>query len=183
MKQLILLSGMCFMFFSSCIISRHSNMSFVKNRQIDQDAEVVSISVAAFLAKPFVKKALLEEEDAEDEAALRLITKVKGVRVLTIENQKDFSKINTQLQRYLKRKKYEEWMSVSSSEDRVNINAKMRKNTIKKLLLTVSSEDGDGVFIRVKGKFSADDLSNTVNSFSEKGLKKKKKTEEAVTEL
>ena len=50
MKRLILLSGMCLMFFSSCIISRHSNMSFVKNRQIERDAEVVSISVAAFLA-------------------------------------------------------------------------------------------------------------------------------------
>lgn len=182
MKRLILLSGMCLIFFSSCIISRHSNMSFVKNRQIDRDAEVVSISVAAFLAKPFVKKALLEDGDSEDEAVLRLITKVKGIRVLTIEDQKDFSKINERLQRYLKRKKYDEWMSVSSNEDHVNINAKMRKDTIKRLLLTISSEDGDGVFIRVKGKFSADDISNTVNSFSEKGLKKKK-TEETVTKL
>lgn len=178
MKKIIFLSALSSLLLSSCVISRHSNMNFVKNAHIDSEAEVFSVSTSAFLSKPFIRKALLEDGDEDDVVIANLIKKVRGVRVLVIENQKDFTKINTRLDNYLKRKKYEEWMSIISDGDRVKINAKIKSNSIKRLLLTVNSEDGESVFVRVKGKFSIDDLSKTVETLTENGLKKKKDSKE-----
>jgi hypothetical protein len=160
---------------SSCVISRRSNMRFVKNNQIDKEAEVFSISSPLLFARPFIQNALLEDGDEDDMALGKMLGKVRGIRLLTIENNKDYSKINQQLHHYLNRKNYEEWISVHADGSHVQINAKMRKNNIKKLLLTVNSEDGDGVFLRVKGKFSIDDITETVGTLTDSQLKLKTK--------
>lgn len=178
MKQTIFLFALSAVLLSSCVISKRSNMSFVRNTHIDSEAELFAVSISAFLAKPFIKKALLEDGDEESAAIVKLISKVKGIRVLTIENQQDYTKINHHLDRYLKKKNYEEWMSVISDRDQVKINAKIRSNKIKKLLLTVSSEDGESVFVRVKGKFSIDDISETIGTLTGNELKNRKSTKE-----
>lgn len=178
MKQIIFLFTLSTLLLSSCVISKRSNMSFVRNSHIDSGAEVVSISTSAFLAKPFIKKALLEDGDEESEAIAKLIKKVKGIKVLVIENQSDYTKINKRLDNHLRRKNYEEWMSVISDGDRVKINAKIRSNKIKRLLLTVNSEDGESVFVRVKGKFSINDISETIGTLADSGLKKIKTQKE-----
>lgn len=176
MVRAIILFALSSVLVSSCVISKHSNMGFVRNAHIDSEAEVFSVSATTFIARPIVKKALGDEENEENEAVLKLVSQLRGVRVLVIENQQDFTKINKRLDNYLKRKKYEEWMSVISDGDRVNINAKVRSNKIKRLLLCVSSEDGDGVFVRLKGKFSIDDILESVETLTDSGLKMKKKS-------
>lgn len=157
--------------FSSCIISKHSNMGFVKNRQIDKDAEVMAVSVSTLLARPILKNALKEE--GEDEKLMKLLTKIRGVKVLTIENQGDFSSINSNVKKYLDRKNYEEWMTINSDEDFVVFHVKKKKEKIKRLFLTVTSQDGDGVFVRLKGKFPLDGIAESFEEISFSGLRLK----------
>ncbi len=163
---------------SSCVISKRSNMSFVRNSQIDSDAEVMSVSVSTFLAKPIVKKALQDDDDEESEAITKLVSSLRGVRVLVIENQSDFTKINKRLDNYLNRKHYEEWVSVVSDGDRVKLNAKVKSNKIKRLMVSVNSTDGESVFVRLKGKFSLDDISESIGTLTDSNLRKKVKKEE-----
>lgn len=181
MKNLIIIS-IGIVFLSSCVISKHSNMNFVKNRQIDKDAEVMAVSVSTLLARPIIKNALAEE--GEDEQLMKLLTKVRGVKVLTIENQKDFSKINEKVSHYLDKKNYEEWMSINSDEDFVVFHVKKKKENIKRLFLTVTSEDGDGVFVRLKGKFPVDGIAESFDqiNLSSLRLKDEFKEKDSVTE-
>lgn len=182
MIRAIILFTLSAVLVSSCVISKHSNMGFVRNAHIDDDAEVFSVSATTFIARPIVKKALKDDGDPESEAIAELVSQLRGLRVLVIENQTDYTKINTRLDKHLKRKKYEEWISINSDGDRVNINAKMKSNTIKRLLITVNSEDGDGVFVRVKGKFDLNKMLESVGTLTDNGLKMKKKQKE-VSEL
>jgi hypothetical protein len=177
MIRAIVLFALSSVLVSSCVISKHSNMGFVRNAHLDSEAEVFSVSATTFIARPIIKKALMEDGDADSEAVAKLVSQLRGVRVLVVENQKDFIKINKRLDNYLKRKKYEEWMSINSDGDRVNINAKIKSNKIKRLLLTVNSEDGDGVFVRLKGKFSINDILESIGTLTDSGLKMKKKSQ------
>lgn len=180
MIRIIILALLNVVLVSSCVISKHSNMRFVRNKQLDKNAEVFALSASTFIARPIVKKALAKDDDKESEAVKKLVSQLRGVRVLTIENQGDFTNINKRLDSYLKRKKYEEWMAIKSDGDRVHINAKIKSGKIKRLLITVNSDDGDGVFVRLKGKFSIDELLQSINKLTDDGLKiKKVKTEKA----
>ncbi|MES2800461.1 MAG: DUF4252 domain-containing protein [Bacteroidota bacterium] len=173
MKKLVLVAGCGLLLLSSCIISKHSNMSFVKNRHIDKEAEVMAVSVSTILARPIIKKALSEE--GEDIALQKLLTKIGGVKVLTVENQGDFKAINSNVKKYLDRKNYEEWMTINSDEDFVVFHVKMKKEKIKRLFLTVTSDDGDGVFVRLKGKFPVDGIADSFDELSLSGIRLKDK--------
>lgn len=178
MLRAMILFVLCAVLVSSCVISRHPNMGFVRNSHIDKEAEVFSISASTFIARPIVKNALKDEGDEESEAVKNLVSKLRGVRVLVIENQQDYSKINKRLDKYLKKKNYEEWISVISEGDRINISAKMKSNKIKRLLVSVNSSDGESVFVRLKGKFALDDISESIGTLTDGNLKKKKNTKE-----
>lgn len=182
MIRAIILFTLSAILVSSCVISKYSNMGFVKNSHIESDAEVFSVSASTFIARPIVKKALQDDGDSESEAISELVSQLRGIRVLVIENQQDYTKINKRLDKHLKQKNYEEWISVNSDGDRVNINAKMKANKIKRLLIAVSSEDGDGVFVRLKGKFDLNKMLESVGTLTDNGLKMKKKQKE-VSEL
>ncbi len=178
MIRTVILFALSSVLVSSCVISRHSNMGFVRNAHIDREAEVFSISASTFIARPIVKNALKDEADEESEAVMNLVSKLRGVRVLVIENQHDYTKINKHLDSYLKRKKYEEWISVISEGDRINLSAKTRSGKIKRLLISVNSTDGESVFVRLKGKFSLDDISDSIGMLTDNNLKKKKPKED-----
>lgn len=158
----------------SCIITKHSNMGFVKNRHIDKDAEVFSVSTSIFLAKPFLKNALQDEE--ESEALKQLVASVRGIKVLTIDNQKDHTKMNAHINKYLDRKNYQEWLSIQSDGDHVTISAKQnKKEEIKKIILAVNSNDGETVFVRVKGKIDVNAMTKQIETLSTGNFKLKTK--------
>ncbi|WP_228411011.1 hypothetical protein [Chryseobacterium taklimakanense] len=50
----------------SCVVSKHPNMAFFDNPYYDyKDAKFTSVNVPMWIAKPFIKKAVMEEENSE----------------------------------------------------------------------------------------------------------------------
>ena len=143
-------------------------MAFFDNPAYDRgDAKFTSINVPMFLAKPIVKRAL--HEDGESEELINMISKVSDIKVMTIENGnkkmlKDYAK-------HLTDNDYEEWMTVKKDTETINFQAKQDGEIIKKLMITVQS-DNDLVFVDVSGKFSADDISRIINYSEKKDIKK-----------
>lgn len=172
MKVKLLYAIMILFLLTSCVISKRSNFGFVKNKWIDKDAEVVSVNASLLFARPFLKGAI---EDVENKETLEKMTKsLRNVKVLAIENQKDNAKIKAAYQKYMNRKNFDEWLSIQTEGDLVEISAKQRSEKIKRLMIAVNTEDGESVFVRLKGKFDLRDLSEAVGNLAEKKLKDKK---------
>src|SRR5690606_30815604 len=122
--------------------------------------------------RPLLKGAI---EDAENKEDLEKMTKsLRSVKVLAIENQKDNTKIKDAYQKYMNRKNFDEWLSINAEGNLVEISAKQRAEKIKRLMIAINSEDGESVFVRLKGKFNLNDLSDALGSMAEKKLKDKK---------
>ena len=170
MKKITILSLFAVFIFSlqSCIVSKHPNMGFFDNPYYDyKDAKFVSINIPMFLAKPIVKNAL--RNDGESEALIALIKKVSDVKVMTIENGNaemigDFAK-------YLTKNSFEEWMTIKKENEILKFQAKQNGEGIRNLLITVASGK-DLVYVDVKGKFTADDISKIINYSEKNDLKK-----------
>lgn len=147
----------------SCIVSQHPNMGFFDNPYYDyKDAKFTSVNVPVWLAKPFAKNALREEENSEE--LIALIKKISDVKIMIVENGNpemlsDFAK-------YLTNNNFQEWMTVKKDKETINFQAKQKGDIIKKLLITVNSGN-ELVYIDLSGKFSADDISKLIN-YSEK---------------
>lgn len=147
--------------FQSCIVSQKPNMAFFDNPYYDVgDAKFVSVNVPTFLAKSFVKKAL-REDGKNSEEIIALIKKVKKVKVLTVVNGNP--KMLADFSKYLNENNYQDWLSVNSNGQKVEIKAlQPKEDIIKKLMLTV--HDGNNlVFVYISGKFSADDISKIID--------------------
>lgn len=157
------------MVLQSCIVSRHPNMVFFDNPYYDyKDAKFTSINVPVWLAKPFAKNALRDEENSEE--LIALIKKISDVKIMTVENGNpemlsDFAK-------YLTNNNFQEWMTVKKDKETVNFQAKQKGDIIKKLLITVNS-DNELVYIDITGKFSADDISKLINYSEKNNIKDK----------
>lgn len=171
MKNLFLISVVLVMFsLQSCIVSKHPNMAFFDNPGYDySDAKFTSINVPMWIAKPFIKKALREENEENAEEMIALIKNISDIKVMTIENGNremlaDFSK-------YLTRNNFEEWMTVKKDSETINFQAKQKDDIIKKLLITVNSGN-QMVYVDVSGKFTPEDISRLI-SYSEKNDVKK----------
>ncbi|WP_292010361.1 DUF4252 domain-containing protein [Chryseobacterium sp.] len=156
---------MCALFLlQSCIVSEKPNIDFFADAQHDYEgAKFMSVNVPVLLAKPYIKKAL--KESGEDEAILAMVKKVSKIRVLTVENGdkamlKDYAK-------YLNDNQYEDWATIKHDGDNVNVRVKQKGEVIKNMLITVNS-DKDLVFVDVKGNFTANDISEMINSASDK---------------
>lgn len=151
-----------------CVVSQHPNMAFFDNPYYDyKDAKFTSVNVPMWIAKPFIKKALKEEENSEE--LLALIKKISDVKVMTIQNGEpnmlaDFSN-------YLTKNNFQEWMTVKKDSETINFQAKQNGDVIKKLLITVKSGN-ELVYVDVSGKFTPDDISGIIN-YSEKNDVKK----------
>lgn len=148
----------------SCIVSEKPNMEFFSNSDYDyQDAKFVSFNVPLFLAKPYIKKALREDEDGE--ALVAMVKKVSKIKIMTVENGskamlKDYAS-------YLNNNNYEDWATIKRDGNNVNIRVKQKGESIKNMLITVNSSK-ELVFVDVKGNFTADDISRMINNVSDK---------------
>lgn len=164
MKNLYLLTAIVLLFtLQSCMVSHKPKMAFFNNPAYDLgDAKFTSINVPMFLTKPIVKRAL--REDRESEELINLISKVSDVKVMTVENGN--KEMLSDYAKYLTNNNYEEWLTVKKQNETINFQAKQTGEIIKKLLITVQSEE-DLVFVDVSGKFTADDISRIIN-YSEK---------------
>ncbi|MDR2206417.1 MAG: DUF4252 domain-containing protein [Flavobacteriaceae bacterium] len=155
-----IISILCLLLLQSCIISKQPNIAFFDNPYYDfGDAEFTSVNVPVWLAKPFVAKAL--REDGESEEVIALIKKIKKIRVLTVENGD--KKMLADFSKYLNQNQYEDWVTVVHDGNKVNIQVLQDGEKINKLMLLVS-ENHQFVFVDIKGKFTAEDISNVVNA-------------------
>lgn len=148
----------------SCIVSQKPNMTFFKESEHDfKGAKFVSINVPLFLAKPYIKRAL--KKDGTDEEVIDLVRKVSKIRLLTVENgNREMLKDYVQ---YLNKNDYEDWATIKSDGNNVNIRVKQDKDMIRNMLITVNS-DQEMVFVDVKGKFTPDDISKMISSATDK---------------
>ncbi|WP_419869634.1 DUF4252 domain-containing protein [Chryseobacterium sp. CT-SW4] len=162
--QKILLTVCALFLLQSCIVSEKPNIDFFADNRHDYNgAKFTSINVPMILAKPYIKKAL--KESGEDKDILALVKKVSKIKVLTVENG-DKAMLREYAQ-YLNDNNYEDWATIKHDGDNVNVRVKQKGETIKNMLITVNS-DKDLVFVDVRGKFTADDISKMINSASDK---------------
>ncbi|WP_175621828.1 DUF4252 domain-containing protein [Chryseobacterium schmidteae] len=162
-KNIVLVCCALFLM-QSCIVSSKPNIDFFSKSNYDfQDAQFASFNVPLFLAKPYIKKALREED--ESEAAIAMVKKVSKIKMMTVANGseamlKDYAN-------YLKNENYEDWATIKHDGDNVNIRVKQKGDIIKNMLITVNSKK-DMVFLDVKGSFTADDISRMITIASDK---------------
>lgn len=148
----------------SCYVKRGSNMSFVDRSLAGRDAEIVSMRMPMFLARPFIVKELASEEN---ELIRKAILNIKSVKFMALSNAQNTDRIYKSFSNYLDHQNMEEFASLYSDGSRISINGKIKKNKIKKLLLCIS-DDQDQIYVEVKGNFSMDDISNSIQVYEKK---------------
>lgn len=154
--SLLLLSVVLLM--QSCIVSQRPNIDFMDDPAVARNANIVSVNVPMFMAKPFIKKAL--REDGESEALIRLVKKIKRVRVMTVSGQQPA--VMRMYGRYLDRNRFDDWLTVNHEGQKVRICSRGNERMINKLMLSVQS-DSELVFIDISGKFTTDDISYAIS--------------------
>src|SRR5690606_37778583 len=127
-----------------------------------KEAEVVAVKVPMLLVKPFSAKELKKELDEMIRLAMK---KIKSVKLTALSNAKDNNEIRTRSKDVLRAVQKEEYANVISDGDRVSIKRQMKKDKAKKLMLGLSSEDGDYVFIEVKGNFTMDEITHAISPY------------------
>lgn len=157
-KYLLLLTILFFL--QSCFVSEKS----LYNEEIKGNTTITKVNVPMFLVKPFIKKALLEDGESED--VINLIRKIKRVKVYTVENATE--KMATNFSRQSFGSNLQELMSVNSKDSKIKIMSADTNSdkVIKDLLITVKDEK-DLVYVKIKGKFSLDDIAK-ITELSEK---------------
>ncbi|KQR93893.1 hypothetical protein ASG01_08520 [Chryseobacterium sp. Leaf180] len=166
MKTLkILTISFCLIFLlQSCIVSEKPNMAFfAKTEQNLNGAKFTSINVPLFMAKPFIKKAL--RQDGESEEVIAMIRKISKIKIMTVENGS--KAMIDEYASYLTDEKFEDWATIKHNGDKINLQVKQTGENIKNLMLTVDSGK-ELVFIDIKGKFTPKDISDFINSASDK---------------
>lgn len=149
----------------SCYIKERPNMSFLTSSSLGSEAEIVSLKVPMFLVKTFVAK---ERNKDDDETLQLLIKKIKGVKVMTLNNARSNEGIRQDFRNFLEKERMEEYASIFSDGDRISINGFMKKDKVTKLMLGISSDDGEHVFVEIKGNFTMDEIGQAVNSYERK---------------
>ena len=144
----------------SCFVSEKS----LYNEEIKGNTTITKVNVPMFLVKPYIKKAL--REDGESEDVINLIRKIKRVKVYTVENATE--KMATNFSRQSFGSNLQELMSVNSKDSKIKIMSADTNSdkVIKDLLITVKDEK-DLVYVKIKGKFSIDDVAK-ITELSEK---------------
>lgn len=157
-KYLLLLPFLFFL--QSCFVSEKS----LYNEEIKGNTTITKVNVPMFLVKPYIKKAL--KEDGESKEVINLIRKIKRVKVYTVENATE--KMATNFSRQSFGNNLQELMSVNSKDSKIKIMSADTNSdkVIKDLLITVKDEK-DLVYVKIKGKFSLDDIAK-ITELSEK---------------
>lgn len=175
MKRLLLF-GLVGILFSlqSCMVKQSSNMDFVRGANVSKDAEIVAVNLPVWLTKPFIKKALEDDNDEDARAIAAIVKKLKKFRMLTLSNN-DKTKnalILADYHKFLKKNKFEELLVVNSEGEEISLNARIDKdNVISRVSLLVRDEDDENVFMDIKGKFSLDELIKGLNKMKSKDKK------------
>ena len=144
----------------SCFVSEKS----LYNEEIKGNTTITKVNVPMFLVKPFIKKAL--KEDGESKEVINLIRKIKRVKIYTVENATE--KMANNFSRQSFGSNLQELMSVNSKDSKIKIMSADTNSdkVIKDLLITVKDEK-DLVYVKIKGKFSLDDVAK-ITELSEK---------------
>jgi len=144
-------------FLQSCFVSEKS----LYNQETKDNATITKVNVPMFLVKPYIKKAL--REDGESEEVINLIKKVRKVKIYTVENATD--KMIADFSKKSFGSNLQEYMSVNSKDSKIKIlSAETNDPSLIKNLLISVKDDKDLVYIKIKGKFSLDDIAKIANS-------------------
>ena len=144
-------------FLQSCFVSEKS----LYNQETKDNATITKVNVPMFLVKPYIKKAL--REDGESEEVINLIKKVRKVKIYTVENATD--KMIADFSKKSFGSNLQEYMSVNSKDSKIKIlSAETDDPSLIKNLLISVKDDKDLVYIKIKGKFSLDDIAKIANS-------------------
>ena len=144
-------------FLQSCFVSEKS----LYNQETKDNATITKVNVPMFLVKPYIKKAL--REDGESEEVINLIRKIRKVKIYTVENATD--KMIADFSKKSFGSNLQEYMSVNSKDSKIKIlSAETNDPSLIKNLLISVKDDKDLVYIKVKGKFSLDDIAKIANS-------------------
>lgn len=159
-KYLLLIPILILFFLQSCFVSEKS----LYNEEIKGNTTITKVNVPMFLVKPFIKKAL--KEDGESKEVINLIRKIKRVKIYTVENATE--KMANNFSRQSFGSNLQELMSVNSKDSKIKIMSADTNSdkVIKDLLITVKDEK-DLVYVKIKGKFSLDDVAK-ITELSEK---------------
>lgn len=146
----------------SCMVSSKPNIDYFNGESgKNSKAQFTSINLPLFLAKPMIRKALRDDNDADSEAVMNIIRKVSKVKILTVENGE--TELVKNFAKNLLDNNYQDWMSIKHNGENVNIKAQQSGNFIKKLMLTVNS-GSELVFIDIRGKFTPEDITSLINA-------------------
>ncbi len=147
-------------FLQSCFVSEKS----LYNQETKGNATITKVNIPMFLVKPYIKKALREDGDSEE--VINLIRKIRKVKIYTIENATE--KMITDFSKKSFGANLQEFMSVNSKDSKIKIMSAITDSDtmIKDLLITVR-DDKELVYVKIKGKFSLDDISK-IAELSEK---------------
>ena len=144
-------------FLQSCFVSEKS----LYNQETKDNATITKVNVPMFLVKPYIKKAL--REDGESEEVINLIRKIRKVKIYTVENATD--KMIADFSKKSFGSNLQEYMSVNSKDSKIKIlSAETDDPSLIKNLLISVKDDKDLVYIKIKGKFSLDDIAKIANS-------------------
>lgn len=158
----------------SCMIRKGSNMDYVRGSNISNNAEIVAINLPMWLTKPFIKKALKDENDEDAKVMAGIVKKLKKFRMMTLSNndQEKNALILEDYHKYLKKNKFEELLVINNEGEEISINARIDKdNVISRVSLLVHDEGDESVFMDIKGKFSLDELIQGLNKIKSKDKK------------
>jgi Domain of unknown function (DUF4252) len=112
----------------------------------------------------------------------QVIRKIRKMRVLVFQEgispfkTKDFERFN----RKAKRRHLDELVTVRDGKTRVQIYGKMRRNTIRKVVVFFNSPDDGAGLVTVKGKFNIGDINKAIKKAQKES---KKGDKEVVPEL
>jgi len=143
-------------------------MDFAKTIKRPKGAHVQSINPPVALAKPFIIKALKDDEDSRELASI--IKKVKKVHVMLVsldtlsDNSQYLKAMADRMDQYLQKNNYEAYATVRSKGQKVGIHAIQEGDVIRQLMIHVISPDNGEVYVHLKAKLSPDDLSKLINS-------------------
>lgn len=165
MKKAIIIAVAAFSL-QSCLMSGRPNREFMPASVVAPEAKFTTLNMPMFAVRPFINKQL--KQDGDIEQLVRLMKKIKKVRITTVENSSPA--MRQAFDTELKKQQFQDWVTVNSEGQKINILAQQRGEQIRKLLIAVNSED-QIVYIDLKGKFTVDDISALADA-TEKQKKK-----------
>ncbi|HEY4539034.1 MAG TPA: DUF4252 domain-containing protein [Faecalibacter sp.] len=136
--------------FVGCVSLHKSNMDFVASQQLRNESSFVAVNLPTGLAKPFIIRTLKKEGESKE--VIAFVKNIKKARILTVANASE--NLRNDFNDYLEANNMEEFLSVNREGDQIKIHARKEDKGLNRLMIRVEDQQGENVFIDVKGKFS-----------------------------